>query len=116
MAKRTLIVDDYDGKSEGAEPVIFGVNGEYYEIDLVAANAKRLADALLPFASKARPISAKEALKASNPTNGGSEVDLTAVREWAAAQDPPIQVAAKGRISGDVIEKYQAAHPAAPTK
>jgi Lsr2 len=110
MAKRTLIVDDYDGKSEGAETVVFGVNGEYYEIDLAAASLKKLTDAVTPFIEKGRSISAKDALK-STKENGGPEVDLGAIREWAAAQTPPIVVAPKGRIAADVVTQYLAANP-----
>jgi hypothetical protein len=55
MATRTItsLVDDTDG-SEAQETVSFAVEGTTYEIDLSDTNAKRLRDALSPWASKAR--------------------------------------------------------------
>jgi Lsr2 len=108
MATRTIKVDDFDGKSEGAETVVFAAGGKFYEIDLAAASAKKLDDALAPFVAKAREITAKEATKGAS---NGHEVDLGAVREWAAAQNPPIQVAPKGRVAAEVVERYLAANP-----
>lgn len=114
MAVRNLRVCDVDNKHEDAQPHVFALDGEYYSADLCEVDAGKLTTALGPYIKVAVSVSAKEATKGAT-TNGGSGLDLGAIREWAAAQTPPIEVAAKGRISGDVVEKYQAAHPETPT-
>ena len=99
----TVITDDMDGSS-GAEAVRFSVDGLAYEIDLAPANRERLQASLRPFMDAGRRIG----LKRSGGRKAASRADLSAVRTWATSQG--LQVAARGRISADVIAKYDAAH------
>lgn len=115
MAVKQTRVDDLDGKSEGAETVVFVSGGVFYEIDLVETNAKKLAEALASFVAKAREVSGKDALKQLGGGNGTASVDPSAVRAWCAAQTPPIEVNAKGRVPIEIIEKYLVAHAESPT-
>jgi hypothetical protein len=120
MASRTIthITDDLDGSDE-AETVTFGLHGATYEIDLSKDNQSKLEEALEPFLNVARRggggggggrrSSARSSAASSGgaPAGGGSGVDAKAVRVWAAQHD--IQVPARGRIPGSVIEQYKAA-------
>ncbi len=55
MAKTVIVklTDDIDG-GEADETVLFALDGRSYEIDVSAANAARLREALRPFVEKAR--------------------------------------------------------------
>jgi hypothetical protein len=104
MSKKvsTVITDDLDGSS-GAEAVRFTFDGRAYEIDLGPANRERLLESLLPFIDAGRRTGLKKAGR-----KAASRADLAAVRAWATEQG--LQVAERGRISADVIARYDAAH------
>ena len=104
MAKKvnTVITDDLDGSS-GAEAVRFSFDGLAYEIDLGPANRERMRASLRPFIDAGRRIGLKKPGR-----KAASRTDLSAVRAWA--QEQGLQVAERGRISADVIGKYEAAH------
>jgi hypothetical protein len=53
MATRTVRVDDLDG-SEGANPVLFSVDGVSYSIDLSDKNRDKLVKALAPYVEAGR--------------------------------------------------------------
>lgn len=88
-----VITDDLDG-SPDAEAVTFSFDGQGYEIDLAAANKARMRESFRPFIEAGRRA-------------GQRKPDLSAVRAWASAQG--LQIAERGRISADVMSKYQAA-------
>jgi hypothetical protein len=104
MAKKVsvLITDDIDGSAE-AEPVQFSVNGQNYEIDLGPAHRTQLHDSLRPFIDAARRTAAQKASQTRR-----ARADLADIRAWAS--DQGLNVAERGRISGDVIRQYEAAH------
>jgi hypothetical protein len=116
MASRTItqVTDDLDG-SEGAETVTFGLHGAMYEVDLTKDNQQKLQEALKPFLSVARkaggggPRRAAGRGTGSGAPSGGSGVDAKAVRSWAAENS--IELSARGRIPGTIVEQYRAAHP-----
>ncbi len=56
MAREIVYTDDLDG-THGAEPVKFGFDDIWWEIDLAEPNRKKLQDALQPFLDKAHPAS-----------------------------------------------------------
>lgn len=107
MAKEYIVKDDIDG-SAGAETHKLSLDGNTVTIDLAKGNFDKLSKALEPF-FKAGTVTVK-----ANGNGGDSE--LTAIREWATANGH--QVAAKGRISQDVVDAYHKANPApaAPAK
>lgn len=123
MAQHTTIalVDDLDG-SKGSETIQFGIDGQHFEIDLNAKNAKALRKALADFTAAARPVrtsasgserpsSSSRARRTSKATTGRSNSEITsAIRNWAA--DNGFEVAARGRISADVRAQYEAANSA----
>jgi hypothetical protein len=111
MARQTtiMLVDDLDG-SKAEEQVEFSVDGRSYEIDLSAANAGRLRDALAPFISAARRTGARRAPAPSgSPSRAGSDRAYNqAVREWAIAQG--MKMSERGRIPTNVLTAYRNAH------
>jgi Lsr2 len=108
MAQRTqvVLIDDIDGKeiTAGGQSVSFSLNGATWELDLSEKNAKRLADALQPFIEAGRKVGGRGARRAAAPNK---QIDTKAVRAWAASNG--IEVAARGRIPVNVVERYRAA-------
>ena len=106
MAKTVsvTITDDIDG-SPGAETVVFGLDGVIYEIDLMAANRARLADAVAPFIAAGRRVSGA-GRRRGRPA--GARAHSAAVRAWA--REAGLVVSERGRISADVFRRYEAAH------
>jgi hypothetical protein len=104
MARKieTFLIDDLDG-SQAASTIQFGLDGTQYEIDLSPHHASDLRNTLTPYIDAGRRTGQRK--PARNPR---SRDDLAAVRAWAAGQG--LQVAERGRISAEVIRKYEAAH------
>lgn len=103
-----ILVDDIDG-SEATETVRFGLDGVSYEIDLSAAHATELRDALVPFtgaARKAGRTSRIAAAKRRRAADGG--LDNAEVRSWARANGEKVNE--RGRIPSAVVARYRAAH------
>jgi hypothetical protein len=107
MAKTVSVVvtDDLDG-SPDAETVAFGFDGHSYEIDLGKKNRARLQKSLQPFMDAGRRTAARRTAKA--PRAAGAGIDRAAVRAWAAGQG--LKVSERGRISAEVMTRYDAAH------
>jgi hypothetical protein len=106
MAKTVSVVvtDDLDGTPD-AETVAFSFNGQSYEIDLGAKSLAKLEKSLQPFVDAGRRTAHRRAAK---PVRGaGSRIDRAAVRTWAAEQG--LKVSERGRISAEVLSKYEAA-------
>ncbi|MER7947213.1 Lsr2 family protein [Streptomyces sp. NPDC096079] len=112
MAQRVVVTlsDDIDG-GEAAETVAFGLDGKMYEIDLNAANAKKLRKALAPYLAAGRKLPARTAAGRSLPVDAYTHTalapDPAAVRAWA--QSNKMDVPARGRIPKRVYEAFRAA-------
>jgi hypothetical protein len=96
------------GRLQLRSTVRFGLDGIGYEIDLNAAHARQLRDALARYVDAARRVSGS----ARKPARGGRRVpagglDTTEVREWARAQG--IKVKDRGRVPADRVAKFKAA-------
>jgi nucleoid-associated protein Lsr2 len=100
-----IITDDLDG-SENAQTVSFGLDGVAYEIDLAKKNRAKLEHALAPFIQAARRVPRSGRRRGSR--SGAASADRSAVRDWARSAG--LQVSERGRISADVIRRYDAAH------
>ena len=107
MAKTVSVVvtDDLDG-SPDAETVAFGFDGHSYEIDLGKKNRNKLEKSLQPFIDAGRRTAQRKTAKAPRAT--GPRTDRAGVRAWAAGQG--MKVSERGRISAEVMSKYNAAH------
>lgn len=112
VAQRVVVTlsDDMDG-GEAAETVAFGLDGKMYEIDLNAANAKKLRKALAPYLAAGRKLPAKaaggRAASAETYTHTSLAPDPAAVRAWA--QSNKMEVPARGRIPKRVYEAFREA-------
>ncbi|WP_375432669.1 Lsr2 family protein [uncultured Friedmanniella sp.] len=111
MAQKTIIerYDDLDGSEidAGGGSVSFSLEGKWYEIDLSSKNLEKLRgdlDVYIRKGRRARTRGSHSAGPASEPT----PVDSRAVRAWAEKQG--LDVAPRGRLPGDLVEQYRAAH------
>ncbi len=107
----THLVDDLTGdtiESGAGRTVQFAFDGSSYEIDLTEENADKLRDALSDYIAAARKVSGR-ATRSAGPAKGRSNPDdLAKIRVWAMANGH--QVAARGRISQEVRDAYDAAN------
>ena len=108
MARRevTQYFDDFDNTplaEDEVKVVDFSANGVDYTLDLSQKNAEKFEEALKPFIDVARrkPRGTK---RGNRPANPGMNKKI---REWA--QKNNIAVSARGRISADVIERFEKA-------
>jgi hypothetical protein len=121
MAQRTIVqlTDDLDGKPirDGkGETIRFGLDRTDYEIDLADKNAKALRDTLAKYVTAARRTGARtrgtRRARAGRGGTGSSRngrgYDPKAVRAWAESQG--IHVSQRGRVSADLVAKFQAAN------
>lgn len=108
MATKTVarIVDDLDGTElapgEG-ETILFGLDGNSYEIDLSDNNAKQLRNDLAKYVDHARRVSAT----ARRSRRSSTGYDAKAVRAWAASNG--LNLSDRGRIPAGVLEQFRAA-------
>ncbi|MFJ3229279.1 Lsr2 family protein [Streptomyces sp. NPDC086783] len=109
MAQRivTIYTDDLSG-TQGDDVVTheFSLDGVQYEIDLNPDGHQQLLDALAPFLKAGRRTRTASGRRSTN--RGGAGLDPSQVREWA--KNRGLDVNARGRVSRDIIEKYEAAH------
>ena len=106
MATKTIILMHDDLTDAPADTTVsFGLDGVDYEIDLTDTNAEELREALGRFVEAGRKVGGvRRRRRASSPA---AEVDLKAVRAWAAAKG--YEVSNRGRVPAAVIEAYRAA-------
>ena len=109
MAQRVSIelVDDVDG-TPADETVSFGLDGASYELDLSAANAAALREALAGYIGHARRVSSSSSRRGSSPRRSSGSSDARAIREWARANGH--KVPERGRVSSEVKAAYEAAN------
>lgn len=107
MAQRVevVLVDDLDG-GPADETVQFGLDGVSYEIDLTAQNAQALRDAVAVWVGHARRVGGRKAAGKVSRRSSGSQT--AQIRAWAREQGLPVND--RGRIPGDIVAQYEAAH------
>ena len=104
------VIDDLDGTvlEEGdAKQITFSVEGRSYEIDLSTHNADKLYSALAPFVDAARSTGSMGAGRNRRTPQRRSDVDLSAVREWARSNGHT--VSDRGRVPASIVDAYKAA-------
>ena len=110
MAVETVRRDDLD-KSEPAEQVFFGFDGQWYAIDLSETNAGKLRKALDPYLAVASRIGRTGAhgriasRAAATPARSNRDRNQ-AIREWAAKNG--YEVSDRGRIPSSIVEAFHA--------
>ena len=104
MAQRVVVTleDDLDG-GPADETVTFGLDGVTYEIDLSAANAARLRDALAAYVANGRRTG-----RVAGGRRRAVSGDSARIREWAKSQGRAVNE--RGRISAELRAAYEAAH------
>jgi hypothetical protein len=107
MAQRiqTLFIDDIDGGAADGT-VRFGLDGADYEIDLSGEHSDELRKALGKYIEHSRKIGGT-GRRAARGGRGANSIDAAKVREWAKGNGYDIKD--RGRVSADLVEKYQAA-------
>jgi hypothetical protein len=121
VAQRTIVqlTDDLDGKPipEGkGETIRFSLDRTDYEIDLADKNAKALRDTVAKYVTAARRTGAgtrstgrsRSGRGGAGPSRDGRGYDPKAVRAWAESEG--IQVSQRGRVSADLVARFQAAN------
>lgn len=110
MAQKTVVelVDDLDG-GVANETVTFALDGVDFRIDLSSENANRLRDTLAEYVGHARRTGGrKKGTIVPGARSGNGKPDTQAIREWARSQGET--VAERGRISHDLLVRFQEAH------
>lgn len=111
MVQRTITerFDDFDG-SPAVETVRFGYAGREYEIDLNEEHASQLDETLATYVEHARRADGVKPQRRGRRDEGErrSPEELRAIRQWAREQG--LKVSDRGRISADIIARYDAAH------
>ncbi|MBE8523107.1 Lsr2 family protein [Amycolatopsis sp. H6(2020)] len=115
MAQKVLVemVDDIDG-GVANQTVPFGLDGVSYEIDLSDANAAVLRDELARYVAAGRRIggrkvrlAAGESAQVKKPGAATADRERSRqIREWANANG--YTVSERGRLSGEIIEAFEA--------
>ena len=103
------LIDDLDG-GQADETVSFSLEGTQYVIDLSGKNAKQLRSSLAKYIAAARKEKG-----ARQPGRGGGRrasatsagPDSSQVRTWAREQG--FDVSERGRVSKDLIARFQEA-------
>lgn len=105
MAKNTIveITDDIDG-SKNAQEVTFSFQGVNYTVDLAKKNLTTFEKALQPYIDVATKVPGSRV--ATKRAGAAQRQDLAAIRAWA--QENGIKIAPRGRISRDVMARYEA--------
>lgn len=109
MAKKVTVelIDDYDGKSEAEETVVFGLDGATYEMDLSVLNASALRGLFEQWTPHARKVGRVQKGKSvTQPATGREQTQ--AIREWARQNG--YEVSSRGRIQADIVDAYKKAN------
>jgi Lsr2 len=120
VASKTIIemVDDLDGTADGTVATQeFALNGVTYEIDLSETNRTRLEDLMEPFVAAGRRTGGRRRTPATGRagTPGArSREETRAIREWA--QRNGYEPSSRGRLSGEILEAYEAAQDERPRR
>lgn len=110
MAQKVEItlVDDIDG-GKADETITFGLDGTQYVIDLSDKNAKQFRENIAKYVDAARKEKGgRAAARGGRRAAAPSGPDTSDVRTWAKAQG--YEVSERGRVSKDLIVKFQEAH------
>jgi len=104
---QVVLVDDLDGGTAD-ETVTFALDGVSYEIDLSHDNAARMRDLLAPYVGHGRRVTGPRRAPGRGAARARGGTNPAEVREWAKSQG--IAVNERGRISAELMARFQAAH------
>ena len=98
---RTLYVDDLDG-SDAEGTVRFSLDGAQYEIELNAAHAMELRNALAPYVEAGRKVPRRAGRNRGKAAAKG--VRSNEVRDWAKTNG--VEIKNRGRVPAEVMTKF----------
>jgi Lsr2 len=103
----TVKVDDLDNKitEEVEEHFFTDIHGQRWSIDLSPKSVAAIDKVMEPFTKVATPVGSVVATLSRRGDGKAAKI-----RAWAAEQEPPVEVPARGKIDKDVEAKYDAAH------
>ena len=101
------LIDDLDG-GKADETVVFGLDGKQFVIDLSEKNAAKLRDSIARYVAAARKERVPSPGRGSARKSPATDLNTSDVREWARAEG--YDVSDRGRVSKDLIVKFQEAH------
>lgn len=107
----TQLIDDLDGtilEGGDGQQITFSIDGRSYEIDLSTSNADELHRAFAPYVDAGRSTGSTGAGRIRRTSPAGSDIDLSAVREWARANGHT--VSDRGRVPATIIDAYKTAN------
>lgn len=106
MVQKTIVqlIDDLDGGT-AKESVTFGLDGRAYELDLSAANAAKLRDALASYVGAGRKLGGHVSGRVPSQRAEVGASDAGAVREWALANG--YAIGDRGRIPLEIRAAYE---------
>jgi hypothetical protein len=104
---QVLLVDDLDG-GEADETVTFALDGKAYEIDLTAANAKKLRESLAEYVKAARRTGGRAVGRKARAAASGVGQDTAEIRKWA--KEHGYEVNDRGRVPASIREAYEKAN------
>lgn len=110
MARKVVVtlIDDYDGKSQAEETVVFGLDGVTYEMDLSVLNGGNLRGLFEQWTPHARRVGRAPRGKSINARLAVDRDRSAGIREWARKKG--VEISARGRISAEVVEAYDKAN------
>ncbi len=101
------LIDDLTGKEfEDGETIEFAVDGKAYEVDLSAANARKLRNTLQKYAEAGRKVRAHRTTRSI--VSGAHKGRTSEIRNWAVMHG--FEIGTKGRIPAPIQEAYDKAH------
>jgi hypothetical protein len=103
---QVILVDDIDGGA-AVETVTFSLDGASYEIDLSSKNAAKLRDSFAGYVGAARKVGGRSGRRSTSRRAAGGSNRTAEIRAWAKSNK--IKVSERGRISADVVAKFEAA-------
>lgn len=100
-----LTCDLEEGDKPGTQTIEFAFDGTSYEIDLCDRHAKQMRDGLAAYVNATRRVT--RAGSRRRRSDGSSDRERTqAIRAWARKKG--IKVSERGRLSSDIVAKYEA--------
>lgn len=116
MGRKTILIDDYDGKElpDDSPATKVRVNDHAWDVYLSEENYKAFWNAIEPFTKNAEKASKYDVSVTKTKTK--SDVDMKKVRDWAInngktftdAQGNNKKVGVRGRIPQSIIDEYKA--------
>jgi hypothetical protein len=108
MAQKTQVLltcDLEDNEKPASQTIGFSVEGTTYEIDLCDKHAKQFREGMASFIASGRRVS-QAGSRRRRSSGAGDRQRTQEIRAWARKKG--IKVSERGRLSADIVAKYEA--------